>query len=287
MMMNSWVYEGFEGTFEALGVSFDKLYYESDTYLLGKDIIEQGEKDGIFFRKEDGSVWIDLEERKLDKKLVLRSDGTSVYMTQDIGTAKMRADDYAPDKVIYVVGNEQEYHFKVLFEILKDLKEPYADGLHHLSYGMVNLPDGKMKSREGTVVDADDLIAEVVIEALAQGLDRGELEELSGQTGPYVQYAYVRIKSVLRKNETAAQADMSEYTGLSAVEKHLVQQVYTYPAILEAAAKNYDPAEIAMYLYNLAKSFHKFFYDHSILKAESEAAKAFRLQLSKAVANTC
>jgi len=326
IMMNSWVYKGFEGTFEALGVSFDKLYYESDTYLLGKDIIEQGEKDGIFFRKEDGSVWIDLEERKLDKKLVLRSDGTSVYMTQDIGTAKMRADDYAPDKVIYVVGNEQEYHFKVLFEILKDLKEPYADGLHHLSYGMVNLPDGKMKSREGTVVDADDLIAEVVKEALAQGLERGELEELSkeeqtkiatftglaalkffilkvkaektmvfdpkesvdmqGQTGPYVQYAYVRIKSVLRKNETAAQANMSDYLGLSAVEKHLVQQVYTYPTILEAAAKNYDPAEIAMYLYNLAKSFHKFFYDHSILKAESEAAKAFRLQLSKAVANT-
>jgi len=325
-LMNSWVYAGFEGTFEALGVSFDKLYYESDTYLLGKDIIEQGEKDGIFYRKEDGSVWIDLEERKLDKKLVLRSDGTSVYMTQDIGTAKMRADDYAPDKVVYVVGNEQEYHFKVLFEILKDLKEPYADGLKHLSYGMVNLPDGKMKSREGTVVDADDLIAEVVKEARVQGMERGDFQELDkaaqdkiaafvgkaalkyfilkvraekgmvfnpkdsvdmqGQTGPYIQNAYVRVQSVLRKNDGEMSAQASDYQGLSAVETSLVQQVYSYPATLQTAADNYDPSEVASYCYTLAKSYHKFYTDHSILKAESEAAKAFRLQLSKAVANT-
>lgn len=325
MLMNSWVYEGFEKTFEALGVSFDKLYYESDTYILGKDIIEQGQKDGIFFQKDDGSVWIDLTDKKLDEKLVLRSDGTSVYMTQDLGTAQVRNADFAPDKMIYVVGNEQDYHFKVLFEILKELKEPYADGLHHLSYGMVNLPDGKMKSREGTVVDADDLIAEVVQEAHTQGMERGEFQELTpeaqndiaefvgkaalkffilrvkaeksmvfdpkesvdmqGQTGPYVQNAYVRIQSVLRKNAGDLTAQAADYTEMSAVETSLIQQIYGYPATLQTAADNYDPAFIADYCYNLAKSYHRFYTDHSILKAESEAAKAFRLQLSKATAN--
>ena len=325
-LMNSWVYEGFDGTFAELGVSFDKLYYESDTYLLGKDIIEQGIKDGIFFQKDDGSVWIDLTDRKLDHKLVLRSDGTSVYMTQDIGTARMRDADYHPDKMIYVVGNEQEYHFKVLFEILKDLKEPYADGLYHLSYGMVNLPDGRMKSREGTVVDADDLIKEVVREAREQGMERGEYQELAaaeqekiaafvgkaalkyfilkvkpektmvfnpkesvdmqGQTGPYVQNAYVRVQSVLRKNEGNLTASAADYRNISETETSLIRQLYSYPSVLQTAADNYDPSEIASYCYNLAKSYHKFYTDHSILKAESEAAKAFRLQLSKAVAGT-
>ncbi len=323
--MNGWVYAGFDATYERLQVSFDELYYESDTYLLGKDTIKRGLEEGIFYRKPDGSVWIDLDDAKLDHKLVLRSDGTSVYMTQDIGTAQLRYRDHRVDRMIYVVADEQNYHFKVLFEILKRLGEPYADGLYHLSYGMVDLPTGKMKSREGTVVDADDLIAEVTEEARKNSQERGTLTELppeaqeaiiqqiglaalkffiikvqprkrmtfdpkesvdlQGQTGPYIQNAYVRIQSILRK---AAQqdppADPKAYGPLEEQERKLLGMVYQFPQQIEEAAANYDPSVIANFCYNLAKAYHRYYHDHAILKAESEAARAFRLQLSTAVA---
>jgi arginyl-tRNA synthetase len=325
-MMNSWVYAGFEVTYDRLGVSFDKLYYESDTYLLGKETIEQGLADGIFYKKEDGSVWIDLTDVKLDHKLVLRKDGTSVYITQDIGTAQLRYQDFGVDKMVYVVADEQNYHFQVLFETLKKLGEPYADGMHHLSYGMVDLPTGKMKSREGTVVDADDLMDEVIQEARNNSKERGTLEGLSqaeqdeiirqiglaalkffiikvnpqkrmtfnpresvdmqGQTGPYVQNAYVRIRSVLRK---AGEQDWSiarEYQDLADQEKYLILQLFDFTGTIKVAAEEYDPSIIASYCYNLAKGFHKFYTDYSILNAESEAAKAFRIQLSKTIAGT-
>lgn len=324
--MNAWVYAGFDVTYDRLGVSFDKLYYESDTYLLGKETIEKGLKNGVFYKKEDGSVWIDLTDVKLDHKLVLRKDGTAVYITQDIGTAQLRYQDFGVDKMVYVVADEQNYHFQVLFETLKKLGEPYADGLHHLSYGMVDLPTGKMKSREGTVVDADDLMDEVIQEARNNSQERGALESLSkaaqeeiirqiglaalkffivrvnpqkrmtfnpkesvdmqGQTGPYVQNAYVRIRSVLRK---AGQEDWSaahRYEQLADQEKALILQLFDFPATIQGAAEEYDPSTIANYCYNLAKGFHKFYTDYSILNAESEAAKAFRIQLSKTIAHT-
>ncbi|MEM9885097.1 MAG: arginine--tRNA ligase [Bacteroidota bacterium] len=321
--MNQWVYEGFGATYEKLGVHFDKNYYESDTYILGKETVEKGLAQGIFYEKEDGSTWIDLTDAKLDHKIVLRADGTSVYLTQDLGTAQLRYQDFGVDSMIYVVGDEQNYHFKVLFESLKRLGEPYADALYHLSYGMVDLPTGKMKSREGTVVDADDLIAEVMSEARKNVEQRGELAELAeaarveiirkialaalkffivkvqpqkrmvfnpkesvdmqGQTGPYVQNAYVRIQSILRKaGET--QGDFSTYARLQDLEKDLLTKLYAYPDLVKTAADNLDPSEIANYCYDLAKSFHKFYHDHSILRAESEAAKYFRLALSKMIA---
>ncbi|MCF8245830.1 MAG: arginine--tRNA ligase [Saprospiraceae bacterium] len=330
--MNQWVYDGFGATYEALGVSFDRFYYESETYLLGKDIVEQGLASGVFYKKEDGSVWADLTDAKLDHKVVMRSDGTSVYITQDLGTAQMRYKDFGTEKMVYVVADEQNYHFQVLFEILKRLGEPYAAGLHHLSYGMVDLPSGKMKSREGTVVDADDLIAEVIAEAKEASKERGELAELSkenqddilrkiglaalkfhiikvgpqkrmvfdpkesvdlqGQTGPHIQYAYVRIKSVLRKaadlglEPSAIRPDrMSGQSAIEPQERELIAQLYRLPATVETAAANYDPSEVANYCYDLAKAFHKFFTDLSILKADTEVAKAFRLQLCGAVAN--
>lgn len=323
--MNQWVYDGFEVTYKNLGVAFDKLYYESDTYLLGKDTIEQGLQRNIFYKKEDGSVWINLEDAKLDHKLVLRSDGTSVYMTQDLGTAQLRYKDFGVDQMIYVVGDEQNYHFQVLFEILKRLGEPYADGLHHLSYGMVDLPTGKMKSREGTVVDADDLIEEVIAEAYANSQERGAIEDLTeeeqkeiirkiglaalkffiikvhpkkrmtfdpkesvdmqGQTGPYVQNAYVRIQSVLRKAGDYMVEPAKHYTVLKSQEKDIITKLYSFPELIKVAAEEYDPSTIANYCYDLAKSYHKFYHDFSILKAESEAAKAFRLILSNAVSN--
>lgn len=325
--MNGWVYEGFEETYEKMGVSFDKLYYESQTYLLGKEMVEKGLEKGTFYKKEDGSVWVDLTSSKLDHKILLRSDGTSVYMTQDIGTAHQRYKEYGADGMVYVVADEQNYHFQVLFEILKRLDEPYADNLHHLSYGMVDLPTGKMKSREGTVVDADDLIAEVVAEAKKAASERGEIDgldaqeqeaniykiglaalkfyiikvnpqkrmtfnpaesvDLQGQTGPYVQNAYVRIKSVLRK-ALADKTDWSSqkgYADLNPGEKELLGQLYQYPSVIQEAADNYDPSSVANYAYSLAKEYHKFYHDHSILKAESEGAKVFRLQLSTMTAN--
>jgi len=322
--MNNWVYAGFEKTYDSLGVEFDKLYCESETYLLGKDLIEQGLRDEVFYQKNDGSVWADLTDAKLDHKLVLRSDGTSVYITQDLGTAHLRYEDFGVDQMIYVVADEQNYHFQVLFELLRRLDEPYAEGLYHLSYGMVDLPTGKMKSREGTVVDADDLIAEVVDEARANTADRGtiadlpaaeqeaiinqigmaalkffivkvhprkrmtfdpkESVDLQGQTGPYVQNAYVRIQSVLRKSDVASLAAAAQYRQLAPIEKEIVQQLFDFPEQVRLAAREYDPSTIANYCYSLAKNYHRFYHDHPILRAETEEARAFRLMLSTVIA---
>ena len=324
--MNGWVYEGFDETYRRLGVSFDKLYYESDTYLLGKDMVEAGLAKGVFYRKEDGSVFVDLTDAKLDEKAILRSDGTSLYITQDLGTARLRYDDFGAKRMVYTVGDEQNYHFQVLFEILKRLEEPYAGGLYHLSYGMVDLPTGKMKSREGTVVDADDLIDEVIQEAYTSSLERDATSELSdedrrdiirkiglaalkfqiikvgpqkrmtfdpkesvdlqGQTGPYVQNAYVRTQAVWRK--AGDQVDLTaaaDYQQLEPAERDLVSQLYAYPGLLRDAAGQYDPSVVAMYCYELAKGLHKLWHDVSILNAETPAAVAFRLSLCRAVGN--
>ncbi len=323
--MNGWVYEGFNETYKKLGVSFDKIYYESNTYMLGKDIIEDGLKNNVFYQKPDTSVWIDLTDVKLDHKLVLRSDGTSVYITQDIGMARLRDNEWHCQKVVYVVADEQNYHFQVLFEIMKKLGEPYANGLHHLSYGMVDLPTGKMKSREGTVVDADDLIAEVIQEATNNSAERGEVADFSieeraeinrkvgmaalkyhivkvnpkkrmvfdpqesvdlqGQTGPYIQYSYVRINGVLKKaiNEGLNLSEKVRYDKLEPQEKDLIFKIYEYPKAIEEAAATYDPSVVANYCYDLAKSFHKFWHDLSIFNADTEGVKIFRLQLSQMV----
>lgn len=321
--MNDWVLGGFEETYKKLGVDFDKLYFESDTYLLGKEIIEKGIEQEIIHR-DDKRVWVDLENIGLGIKTIIRSDGTSTYTSQDLGTAQLRWKDFGTEKMVYVVGDEQISHFQGLFEIIKRLGEPYADGLYHLAYGMVDLPTGRMKSREGTVVDADDLIAEVIGEARNNAKERGELGELTpetqeeivrrigmaalkyfmikvhpkkrmtfdpkesvdmqGQTGPYVQNAYVRIKSVLRKAGDQDVSIASNYKDLNTSEKDLLSQIYKFPALIETAAEDYDPSSIANMCYSLAKSFHKFYHDHSILKAESGEAIAFRLQLSQAVA---
>ena len=324
--MNNWVYAGFDITYEQLGVNFDKLYYESETYLLGKELVDMGLEKGVFYTCDDGSIEADLSDAKLDKKKILRSDGTSLYVTQDLGTAHQRYEDFGAEKMVYVVADEQNYHFQVLFELLKRLEEPYADGLYHLAYGMVDLPSGKMKSREGTVVDADDLIAEVVEEVRANSEERDTLNDLSekereeimhqvglaalkffitkvhpkkrmtfdpkesvdlqGQTGPYIQNAYVRIQSVLRKWDGAANSQASAYSSLEAEEKGLIQLLFGFPAILQEAAKDYDPSTLAQYAYSVAKSYHKFYHDHSILNADTDAARDFRLALSEAVANS-
>lgn len=321
--MNQWVYDGFDETYAKLGVVFDKLYYESETYLLGKDIVRKGLDTGVFYRKDDGSVWIDLEDVNLDKKAILRSDGTSLYVTQDLGTAHQRYLDHGADKMIYVVADEQNYHFQVLFEVIRRLGEPYADGLFHLSYGMVDLTTGRMKSREGTVVDADELIEEVIKDASESSQERErtanlsqeeqrdiirkiglaalkfyitkvhprkrmtfdpkESVDLQGQTGPYIQNAYVRIKSVLRNAPAVDENIADGYSGLNPEEKELVNAIYSFPELILDAAENYDPSTIANFSYNLAKSFHKFYHDHSILNAENEAAKSFRLLLSRVV----
>ncbi|AUC14680.1 arginine--tRNA ligase [Tenacibaculum sp. SZ-18] len=324
--MNGWVYEGFDVTYDNIGVNFDKLYYESDTYLLGKDVIEQGLKDGVFFKKEDGSVWCDLTEDGLDEKLVLRSDGTAVYMTQDIGTAIQRAKDFTDlNGMVYTVGNEQDYHFKVLFLILKKLGYNWADQLYHLSYGMVDLPSGKMKSREGTVVDADDLMDEMTNTAREISQELGKLEgysdeekeslykiiglgalkyfilkvdpkkrilfdpqasvDFQGNTGPFVQYTYARIQSILRK------ADFNYNSSVSSVdlhdkEKELIKQLELYPEVIQQAAKSYSPAVVANYTYDLVKEFNSFYQNVSILGEENQDKKVFRVQLSKKVADT-
>ncbi|HMX83047.1 MAG TPA: arginine--tRNA ligase [Saprospiraceae bacterium] len=323
-MMNGWVLEGFEQTYTNLGVDFDKVYFESETYMLGKQIFLENIDNGIFYKKTDGSVWINLENQGLYHKLVLRSDGTSVYITQDTGMADIRYEEYQYDSCIYVVADEQDYHFKVLFEICKALKAPYADGLHHLSYGMVELPSGRMKSREGTVVDADDLIAEVINEATKNASERNELidlpqeeqneinrkvgmaalkyhiikvnpkkkmifdpkesVDLQGHTGPYIQNAFVRISSVLRKLESEVTTDFIAYNPINEDEKELLMQLSAYKGVISNAAESYDPSVLANYTYSLAKSFHKFYHNHSILKAESPDAKSFRLSLSKVVA---
>ncbi|MDP4579399.1 MAG: arginine--tRNA ligase [Saprospiraceae bacterium] len=321
--MNQWVYAGFDYTYKLLGVHFDKLYYESETYLLGKDIVQAGIEKSVFYKEADGSVWIDLTDVKLDKKVVLRKDGTSVYITQDLGTAELRYDDFKANKMIYVVADEQNYHFQVLFEIAKKLKVPFAEGLHHLSYGMVDLPTGKMKSREGTVVDADDLIAEVVLEARKNSEERGVLADLTdaerseiirkiglaalkyfiikvqpqkrmtfdpkesvdmqGQTGPYIQNAFVRIQSVLRKAGDFDANIAENYIEFVLEEREIIQQLYQYPSVIEESALQYDPSAIANYAYALAKNYHRFYHEHSILKADDLAVRSFRLCMSKAV----
>ncbi|MCG8859840.1 arginine--tRNA ligase [Tenacibaculum finnmarkense] len=323
--MNSWVYKGFDVTYKTIGVDFDTLYYESNTYLLGKDTVDQGLESGVFFKKEDGSVWCDLSEDGLDEKLVLRSDGTSVYMTQDIGTAIQRAKDM-PDVggMVYTVGNEQDYHFKVLFLILKKLGYSWAEQLHHLSYGMVDLPSGKMKSREGTVVDADDLMDEMTDTARTISQELGKLEgysdqekeelyrviglgalkyfilkvdpkkrilfdpkasvDFQGNTGPFIQYTYARIQSILRK----ATFDYSNAVSieLHAKEKELIKQLELYPEVIQQAANNYSPAVIANYTYELVKEFNSFYQNVHILGEENQDKKVFRVQLSKKVADT-
>ena len=321
--MNQWVYAGFDHTYQLLGVHFDKLYYESETYLLGKDIVQEGIEKSVFYKEADGSVWIDLTDVKLDKKVVLRKDGTSVYITQDLGTAELRYDDFKANKMIYVVADEQNYHFQVLFEIAKKLNVPYAEGLHHLSYGMVDLPTGKMKSREGTVVDADDLISEVVLEARKNSEERGVLADLTdaerseiirkiglaalkyfiikvqpqkrmtfdpkesvdmqGQTGPYIQNAFVRIQSVLRKAGDFDATIAGNYLEFVLEEREIIQQLYQYPSVIEESALQYDPSAIANYAYALAKNYHRFYHEHSILKADDLAVRSFRLCMSKAV----
>ncbi|QEM03219.1 arginine--tRNA ligase [Mucilaginibacter rubeus] len=317
--MNGWVYAGFAETYKQLGVDFDKYYYESNTYLLGKDIIEEGLAKGVFFKKADNSVWIDLTSDGLDEKLVLRGDGTSVYITQDMGTAQLKYNDYHMDKSIYVVGNEQDYHFKVLFLILQKLGKTGADGLFHLSYGMVDLPSGKMKSREGTVVDADDLMAEMEATAKEQTeamgkvdafneedkialyhtigmgalkyfllkvdpkkrllFDPNESVDFQGHTGPFIQYTHARIKSVLSRADYNAELK-PVVTELAGVERDLIVLLDKYPETVKEAAKGYSPAVIANYVYELAKTYNKFYHEKSILQAEDEDSKQFRLALS-------
>jgi arginyl-tRNA synthetase len=321
--MNTWVYDGFGKTYHSLGVAFDQFYYESNTYLLGKDIVEEGLAKGVFFTKEDGSVWIDLTTDGLDEKLVRRADGTSVYITQDLGTAQLKYDDFKMNESIYVVGNEQDYHFKVLFLILQKLGKTWAQGLYHLSYGMVDLPSGKMKSREGTVVDADDLIREMEQTAKEQTealgkvdgfseedkehlyhtigmgalkyfllkvdpkkrllFDPNESVDFQGHTGPFIQYTHARIKSVMSR-AGIDYADKINIQELSPVERDLIVILTQFPVIISDAAKGYSPAVIANYIYELAKVYNKFYHEKSILQAEDESLKKFRLQLSAASA---
>ncbi|MCJ7466795.1 MAG: arginine--tRNA ligase [Maribacter sp.] len=328
--MNGWVYKGFEITYKNLGVDFDKLYYESDTYLLGKDVVADGLSKGVFYKKEDGSVWIDLTDEGLDEKIVLRSDGTAVYMTQDIGTAIQRVRDY-PDigGMVYTVGNEQDYHFKVLFLILKKLGYSWSENLYHLSYGMVDLPSGKMKSREGTVVDADDLMEEMTQTAATISRELGKLEDYSepekwelykmiglgalkyyilkvdpkkrilfnpeesvdfqGNTGPFIQYTYARIQSILRKAEELGLNGLENKVHLEAIhsldpkEKELIKQLQLFPETIQLAAQNYSPALIANYTYDLVKEFNSFYQQVSILGETEEEKKKLRVQLSKKV----
>jgi len=324
--MNSWVYAGFDETYKKLGVDFDKIYYESQTYLDGKDTVLDGLKKNIFYQKEDGSVWADLTDEGLDHKLLLRSDGTSVYMTQDIGTAKLRFDDYPIDKMVYVVGNEQDYHFKVLSILLDKLGFEFGKGLVHFSYGMVELPEGKMKSREGTVVDADDLVDEMVSTAKETSQELGKLDGISaeeadnisrivgmgalkyfilkvdpkknmtfnpkesidfnGNTGPFIQYTYARIQSVLRKaTDQGLQipASLDAELALTVKEEGLVQLVAEFEAIVKQAGEEYNPALLANYTYELVKEYNQFYHDHSILKEENDNSKSFRLILSEEV----
>lgn len=321
--MNHWVYQGFEETFKELNVHFDHYYYESETYLLGKDLIKTGIDKHIFYQEPDGSVWVNLEDCGLDKKILMRSDGTSLYITQDLGTAHMRHEKHRADSYIYVVADEQDYHFKVLFETLRKMGEPYADQLHHLSYGMVDLPEGKMKSREGNVVDADDLIKDVILEAQSTAEERGEINilppgeqkrifrliglaaikyfilkvspkkrmifdpkesvDMQGHTGPYIVNAYVRIQSILRKATPDSSLIQNPNVGKS--ERLLLRLLYNYPDVIHVAAQQLDPSHLANYLYNLAKEFHKFYHDYRILTAETEQVIQFRLLLCKNIAN--
>ena len=322
--MNSWVYSGFDVTYKKIGSNFDKTYYESTTYLLGKNLVEEGLQKKVFYKKDDGSVWIDLTKDGLDEKIVQRKDGTSVYITQDIGLAEQKQKEFNAQKSIYVVGDEQNYHFKVLKLICQKLQLPSADGIYHLSYGMVELPSGKMKSREGTVVDADDLIDEMInisqhkTEELGKVKDftAEELNELydtiglgalkffllrvdpkkkmvfnpeesidfHGFTGPFIQYTYARIKSILRKIEQVSDFKFQISGSLLLLEKKLIIQLETFPATIEEAATEYDPSKIAIYIFELAKTFNSFYAEHSIANAESEEKKVLRLQLARLTA---
>lgn len=324
--MNSWVYAGFDETYKRMGVNFDKIYYESETYLEGKGKVLEGLEAGKMYRKEDGSVWADLTGEGLDHKLLLRSDGTSVYMTQDIGTAKLRYEDYPIDKMIYVVGNEQNYHFQVLSILLDRLGFKWGKDLVHFSYGMVELPEGKMKSREGTVVDADDLMDDIVATAKTVSAELGKLDGLSddevarisemvglgalkyfllkvdprknitfnpkesidfnGNTGPFIQYTYARICSVLRKAEEEGMK-IGDYSNIAPGEREitLIQTLADFPATVQAAGQSYSPALIANYIYDLVKSYNQFYHDCSILKEEDEAKRSLRLELSRQTAN--
>ena len=318
--MNSWVYDGFEKTYNNIGVNFDSYYYESNTYLLGKDIINEGLKNNVFFKKEDGSVWIDLTDDGLDEKILLRSDGTSVYMTQDLGTALLRYRDHPNmDGMIYTVGNEQDYHFKVLFNILKKLGFEWSKNLHHLSYGMVDLPSGKMKSREGTVVDGDDLISEMKLNASNLSKELGKIDEFSnsekdmlnstiglgalkyyilkvdpkkrilfdpsesidfnGNTGPFVQYAYARIQSLKRKSSFSLEKINLDFE-INEKEKDILKQLTQFPISIKAAADNYSPALIANYTFELVKLFNSYYQSITILKVNDKTIKNFRLTLS-------
>lgn len=326
-MMNNWVYAGFDETYRKMGVSFDKIYYESETYLEGKEKALEGLEKGFFYRKEDGSVWADLTGEGLDHKLLLRADGTSVYMTQDIGTAKLRFADYPIDKMIYVVGNEQNYHFQVLSILLDKLGFEWGKGLVHFSYGMVELPEGKMKSREGTVVDADDLMEEMIATAKETSEELGKLDGLTpdeaaniarivglgalkyfilkvdarknmtfnpkesidfnGNTGPFIQYTYARIQSVLRKAAEQAiviPAELPVGIELSEKEEGLIQMVADFAAVVKQAGDDYSPSIIANYMYELVKEYNQFYHDFSILREENEAMKVFRVALSANVA---
>ena len=321
--MNAWVYAGFDVTYANLGVNFDSYYYESDTYLLGKTLVEEGLEKEVLYRKEDGSVWIDLTDEGLDEKLLLRADGTAVYMTQDLGTALQRfRDNPSMSGMVYTVGNEQDYHFKVLFLILKKLGYSWADSLYHLSYGMVDLPHGKMKSREGTVVDADDLMVEMSVTAGKIAEELGKLEGMSqddktalyhtiglgalkyfilkvdpkkrilfdpessvdfaGNTGPFIQYTYARIQSILRK--AGDSATLAQPASMEAREKEIIKHLLEYPGVVQQAAKQYSPALIANYSYDLVKLFNSFYQNISILGEEDQTKVAFRIQLAGEVA---
>ena len=325
--MNNWVYAGFDETYKAMGVSFDKIYYESNTYLEGKKIVEKGLEQGKFYRRDDNSVWADLAENGLDEKLLLRSDGTSVYMTQDIGTADLRFKDFPIDKMIYVVGNEQNYHFQVLSILLDRLGYKFGKDLVHFSYGMVNLPNGKMKSREGTVVDADELIAQMIADAKATADEHGQSKDFSeeekaeiarivglgalkyfilkvdarknmlfnpeesidfnGNTGPFIQYTYARIKSILRKageQNITIPAQLGDDAPLNDKEIELIQKLNDFGVAVADAGQNYNPSGIANYCYELTKQFNQFYHDYSILGADSDAEKVTRLVLAKNIA---
>jgi len=317
--MNQWVYNGFDVTYERMGVSFDKFYKESDTYLLGKEMVLKGLSDGIFFKKEDGSIWVDLTDEGLDQKLLLRADGTSVYMTQDIGTADLKYSDYKMDQSVYVVGNEQDYHFNVLKLILKKLGKPYADGVHHMSYGMVELPSGKLKTREGKVVDADDLMDEMHETAKQRTVEQGKIEGLSdleqnqlfemlglgalryfllkvdpakrivfnpedsidfqGDTGTFIQYTHARCRSI----ERAYDGDIvyESLSNLDPTEQNLIEHFYQFQSMITEAARNMSPAIVASYLYETAKRFNSFYNQCSILKAESTDLVSFRVSLTQ------
>ncbi len=327
--MNSWVYEGFDTTYTRMGIDFDKVYHESDTYLLGKELVQEGLEKGIYYQKQDGSVWCDLTDEGLDEKLLLRADGTSVYMTQDMGTAQLRYDDYNPSGLVYVVGNEQIYHFDVLKIVLKKLGRNWAEHILHLSYGMVELPHGKMKSREGKVVDADDLMDEMYDTAkrtseelgkfddftpeesdkLYQTLSLGALKyfilkvdpkktmtfnpaesiDFNGNTGPFIQYSYARIQSILRKAKASniqLGDKISSDCHISDKERSLLKLLYEYPQIVKLAAENLSPAQIANYVYELAKEFNQFYHESPILKEDDADTRIFRLELSKFIAAT-